>query len=104
MRTRSRLLLAVAGVALVSTSVAAQQTAAPATPAATGKELLQRKCFQCHQIGMWNPLRQERRAWEAVLYRMVGRGALWTPEEISAMAEYLAEIRGATKAASEVRK
>jgi hypothetical protein len=25
---------------------------------------------------------------------MVGRGALWTPEEIGAMAEYLAQIRG----------
>ena len=43
---------------------------------------------------MWNSIRQDRKAWEGVLYRMVGRGALWTPEEISAMADYLAEIRG----------
>jgi hypothetical protein len=25
---------------------------------------------------------------------MVGRGALWTPEEINAMADYLTQIRG----------
>ena len=43
---------------------------------------------------MWTSLRQDRRAWESTLYRMVGRGALWTPEEISAMADYLAQIRG----------
>jgi hypothetical protein len=28
---------------------------------------------------------------------MVGRGALWTPEEISAMADYLAQLRGPVK-------
>ena len=46
---------------------------------------------------MWTALRQDRRAWESVLYRMVGRGALWTPEEISAMADYLTQIRGPAK-------
>jgi len=59
-----------------------------------GRTILQRKCAQCHQAGMWTSLRQDRRAWESTLYRMVGRGALWTPEEISAMADYLAQIRG----------
>ena len=46
---------------------------------------------------MWMPLRQDKRAWESTLYRMVGRGALWTPEEIGAMVDYLAEIRGPDK-------
>jgi len=46
---------------------------------------------------MWMPLRQDKRAWESTLYRMVGRGALWTPEEIGAMADYLAQIRGPVK-------
>jgi mono/diheme cytochrome c family protein len=66
----------------------------PAAAEVTGKEVLQRKCFQCHQIGMWNSLRQDRRAWEGVLYRMVGRGAVWTPAEIDAMAEFLTMLRG----------
>src|SRR5262245_12467679 len=70
--------------------------AAPAAPAeAAGKEILQRKCFQCHQASMWSSLRQDRKAWEGVLYRMVGRGALWTEDEIKAMADFLGQTRGA---------
>jgi hypothetical protein len=38
---------------------------------------------------MWQDQRQDTRAWESNLYRMVGRGALWTTEEIKLMAEYL---------------
>jgi len=72
------------------------QSSVPA-PNASGRELVQRKCAQCHQAGMWTSLRQDRRAWESTLYRMVGRGALWTPEEINAMAEYLVQIRGPAK-------
>jgi mono/diheme cytochrome c family protein len=82
---------------VLTTGTAAQTTAAPATPApagTAGREILQRKCAQCHAATMWTAMKQDRRAWESTLYRMVGRGALWTPEEISAMAEYLAQIRG----------
>ena len=77
----------------------AGQVGAPAKPVAEGpgKEILTRKCFQCHQVGMWNSLRQDRRAWESVLYRMVGRGALWTEAEINAMADFLAQTRGPVK-------
>jgi hypothetical protein len=55
-----------------------------------GKELLMNKCFQCHGEKMWKDLKQDQRKWEGVLYRMVGRGALWTEEEINTMAVYLA--------------
>jgi cytochrome c5 len=77
----------------------AGQAGQPAKPVAEspGKEILTRKCFQCHQVGMWNSLRQDRRAWEGVLYRMVGRGALWTEAEINAMADFLAQTRGPAK-------
>src|SRR5215470_10951596 len=69
---------------------------------APGKELLMNKCFQCHSEGMWKMQKQDRRAWEGVLYRMVGRGALWTEAEINTMADYLAVAFGpqAEKAAS----
>ena len=84
-------------LALASTWASAAPQAAPQAPAAaqpaSGKELLTRKCFQCHQASMWTSLRQDRRAWEGVLYRMVGRGALWTEQEISAMADFLAQTR-----------
>ena len=72
------------------------ETQAPA-PAADGKEILTRKCFQCHQASMWSSLKQDRKAWESVLYRMVGRGALWTEAEINAMAAFLAQTRGPVK-------
>ena len=65
-------------------------------PAASGKEVLTRKCFQCHQASMWASSRGDRREWLGVLYRMVGRGALWTEEEINAMATFLAETRPTT--------
>ena len=79
-------------VGAVGQAAAAAQAAAPA--AADGKEILTRKCFQCHQASMWTSLRGDRRAWEGVLYRMVGRGALWTEAEINAMAAFLAQTRG----------
>jgi hypothetical protein len=69
----------------------AQGTAAPdANASHPGRALLAAKCFQCHNDAMFRDQRQDRRAWESTLYRMVGRGALWTREEIAAMADYLA--------------
>jgi hypothetical protein len=38
---------------------------------------------------MWRDQRQDARAWEATLYRMVGRGALWSGDEIKTMAAFL---------------
>lgn len=61
---------------------------------APGKDLLMNKCFQCHGEKMWKDLKHDRRSWEGVLYRMVGRGALWTEEEINNMAGYLATAFG----------
>ena len=92
-----RLAASVFCLVLVYTWASAAPSAAPQTAAsqpASGKEILTRKCFQCHQASMWTSLRQDRTAWEAVLYRMVGRGALWTEQEISAMADFLAQTRG----------
>jgi cytochrome c5 len=63
-------------------------------PDGPGKDVLMNKCFQCHAQTMWNDLRQDRRAWEGVLYRMVGRRALWTEDQVNAMADYLARVRG----------
>ena len=62
---------------------AKQQTKHP------GLDLLRAKCFQCHTDSMWRDARQDARSWEAALYRMVGRGGLWTTEEIKLMADYL---------------
>ena len=66
----------------------------PGFPDAPGKDVFLAKCFQCHGPNMFTAQRQDRKAWESTLYRMVGRGALWTEEEIGAMADYLAAVYG----------
>ena len=87
--------LAVVIALLVSQAAMAQQKPqAPGFPDAPGKETLLGKCFQCHTPAMWMDLRQDRRAWEGTLYRMIGRGALWTPDEIKQMADYLGATYG----------
>ena len=73
-------------------SASARQVSA--LPDFPGRDVLIKKCMQCHQMSMWTALRQDRKAWESVMYRMVGRGALWTEDEIRAMAGYLARVRG----------
>jgi cytochrome c5 len=80
---------------LLSSSAVAQRKPEPAaSPGPPGKEVLASKCFQCHAPSMWVDQRQDRRAWESTLYRMVGRGALWTQDEIRQMADYLADAYG----------
>ena len=84
-------------VLVFATSAFAQRgkpAAAVGFPDGPGKEVLLEKCFQCHTPGMWMDQRQDRRAWESTLFRMVGRGALWSEEEIKAMADYLGRSYG----------
>ena len=93
--------LAILFCSLASASAAQAQRAKPqGFPDAPGKEVLVGKCFQCHAPTMWQDHRQDRTGWEGVLYRMVGRGALWTEDEIRTMAEYLAAAYGRQAAAS----
>lgn len=73
---------------------AAAQDSGAAAPH-PGREAVLGKCFQCHTDSMYRDLRQERRGWEATIYRMIGRGGLWTREEIALMADYLGTELGA---------
>jgi mono/diheme cytochrome c family protein len=65
-------------------------SAASAQDVSAGRDIVIGKCFQCHTDAMFRDQRQERRGWEATIYRMIGRGGLFTPEEIKLMADYLA--------------
>jgi hypothetical protein len=85
---KTLLALACAPVLLCSVPAAAQAPTQQA-PEHKGLALIREKCFQCHTNAMWRDQRQDARAWKANLYRMVGRGALWTTEEIDQMADYL---------------
>jgi hypothetical protein len=64
-------------------------TAAAQTPANPGRDAVMSKCFQCHTDAMFRDQRQDRRGWEATIYRMIGRGGLYTADEIKLMADYL---------------
>jgi mono/diheme cytochrome c family protein len=77
-------LLGLAGGLLLAAAAAAQQPSAN-----PGRDAVMSKCFQCHTDAMFRDKRQDRRGWEATIYRMIGRGGLWTPEEIRLMADYL---------------
>jgi mono/diheme cytochrome c family protein len=82
----------------------AKQEAREAGPQHPGRVVVLSKCFQCHTDAMFRDQRQDRGAWEATVYRMIGRGALWTPEEIKLMADYLgAEYGTAAKLAAPPR-
>ena len=90
-----RLLVALIAAFLAGATFAQQKKpAAVGFPDGPGKEVLVSKCFQCHSPNMWMDQRQDRRAWESTLYRMVGRGALWTEDEIRQMADYLGNVYG----------
>ena len=90
-KNMSTVLLGIA-IVLASHMAAAQQAKPPGFPDAPGRETTMKLCFQCHADSMWRDHRQDRRGWEGVLYRMVGRGALWTEDEINAMAGYLGAV------------
>ena len=81
----------------------AKQEGREAAPQQPGRVIVLSKCFQCHTEAMFRDQRQDRRAWEATIYQMVGRGALWTPEEIKLMADYLGAEYGTAKPAAAPR-
>ncbi len=93
-----RFLLHAAGLVsaglMLAAPACAQEGRQDAGPQHPGHVLVLSKCFQCHTDAMYRDLRQDRRAWEATVYRMVARGALWTPEEVRLMADYLGNEYG----------
>src|SRR5215831_725146 len=81
---RSALPVLVGGCMLMAAAVAQQPASNP------GRDAVMSKCFQCHTDAMFRDKRQDRRGWEATIYRMIGRGGLYTADEIKLMADYLA--------------
>jgi hypothetical protein len=81
-------------LAIIPGAALAQQAKPTGFPDAPGRDVLLGRCFQCHGDTIWRDHRQDQRGWEGVLYRMVGRGALWTEQEIGIMAGYLAAVYG----------
>ena len=84
-----KFLLLAAGLMWGGLVLAAPVLAQDAAPQHPGRAVVLSKCFQCHTDAMFRDQRQDRRGWEAAIYRMIGRGGLWTQEEIRLMADYL---------------
>jgi mono/diheme cytochrome c family protein len=89
MTIRQTVAAALACAPLVLAAPAGAQDAAPQSAQHPGRSVVMGKCFQCHTDAMFRDHRQDRRGWEAAIYRMIGRGGLWTQEEIKLMADYL---------------
>jgi hypothetical protein len=94
-----KFLLLAAGLVSAGSMLAGPVRAQDARPEGGGAQspghiLVLSKCFQCHTDAMYRDLRQDRRAWEATVYRMIGHGALWTLEEVRLMADYLGSEYG----------
>jgi len=83
-------LAAAIAVAMVVTEAAWAQT--PQGDAA--RDFVVEKCSQCHTDSMFRDKRQDARAWEATAYRMVGRGAVWTSDDIKTIAAFLGQNFG----------
>ena len=98
---KAMLALAVGAIVFTAAQAAAQEKAAAQHK---GLQILKAKCFQCHTDSMWRDARQDARAWEAALYRMVGRGGIWSTEEIKLMADYLGTDFGPNVKPNELRK
>jgi hypothetical protein len=79
-----------AGAGIATPAVA--QDSAPARAGAdnAARTLTTSKCTQCHGDNIWRDQRLDARGWEATLYRMVGRGAVWSGDDIKTMASFLA--------------
>jgi mono/diheme cytochrome c family protein len=91
---RLLLLFGFAFTGLVSTSAMAQTASTETGAMPHAKELVVGKCLQCHADAIWRDQRQDAKAWEATLYRMLARGSVWTGDEIKSMASYLAQDFG----------
>ncbi|GLV47781.1 cytochrome c552 [Thermus sp. LT1-2-5] len=68
----------------------------PTLPEGPGKELVLAKCQTCHDIGLVARERLSRERWDAVLDEMALQGLKLTPEERSAILDYLATYLGTT--------
>jgi cytochrome c5 len=75
-----------------STSLTASPVALPAGP---GKELVESRCTVCHDLERVAVAKRQRGDWAALVANMVGRGAVASPDEVTAITSYLMAHFGA---------
>lgn len=77
------ILLALAGIGLV----ACKPKVDPNEP---GSKLLEERCYRCHPTGI-NTMGRSAADWDAVVVRMVNKGAVITTQEKTVLVDYLAK-------------
>src|SRR5262249_41963060 len=75
-----------------SSSAAASPVALPAGP---GKELVESRCTACYDLERVAVAKRQRGDWAALVANMVGRGAVASPDEVTAITSYLMAHFGA---------
>jgi virginiamycin B lyase len=83
-------IMAVSGAAVIV--AAAIPALAQDLPNGNGKEAVQMICSGCHDLGpIINGVGFNREDWEIVVQNMIAMGATIKPEQVSAIADYLAQ-------------
>ena len=85
---------ALSALAFVALAHGAQADTTPVLPDAPGRELVERKCAQCHSLDAVTRSHRSRRQWEAQLDAMLERGAKLSDGEFEQVADYLASQLG----------
>lgn len=63
----------------------------PVAPTIDGRELLESRCATCHALSRTTNATGTLEEWDAIVTRMIAKGANLTPEEKAILVQYLAE-------------
>ena len=63
----------------------------PVAPTIDGKELLDSRCASCHSVSKVTGTTATAEEWDAIVTRMIAKGANLTEEEKAILVQYLAE-------------
>ena len=88
------LIMAAAGLAIITARPAPAQSNEQLLPAGPEKEKMVKLCVGCHEIDLVVARRHTREEWDGVVEDMIARGSKGTEDELSLVAEYLSKYLG----------
>lgn len=89
-----QMILGIVMIVLLLTVVSCGPAATPvptATEDTRGKTIMETKCSTCHGLAQIQTAKYDRASWEAVVVRMVAKGAQLNAEEQQLVIDYLAK-------------
>lgn len=76
---------------VAQTDAPSLQQPPPAAPTIDGQELLETRCISCHALSRTTNKTGTFEEWDAIVTRMIGKGANLSEEEKSILVQYLAD-------------